>query len=100
MSDIADEIAVGIYGKSGRANAPENQNAQFQHGFKVGAALENREAFAAIHDEWRVRTRLGGGTEDFHEWKRGLWAAVLQKVVGQALSRLPAGRRFSQPTNP
>jgi hypothetical protein len=89
--DIADEIALDIYGKSGRANAPENQNAQFQDGFKVGAALENREAFDAIHDEWLCRGSLGGSSEDFHEWKRGLWAAVLQKSVAKALTGAKTG---------
>jgi len=36
MKDIAEEITRGTYGKSGRANVPENQNPEFQAGYKRG----------------------------------------------------------------
>lgn len=81
--DIAERVALASYGKSGRANAPCNQNPDFQAGYAAGSTLtgENGDAMMAIENEY---ARIGAPDvipDSFKEWKRGMWAAVLQKAA-------------------
>jgi hypothetical protein len=85
-NDFAEQMALGVYGKSGRANAPENQNEDFKHGYAVGVEIE--DAMQAIRQEWIRLGRPEKHSKSFEEWKRGMWAALLQRRVAEALIRV------------
>jgi len=83
MNDVAEAIALGVYGRTSRVNSPQNQSEDFQAGFKVGCGLSGSERIDAIQDEWKRRGCPHGGPafERFREWKRGMWAAVFQTIT-------------------
>lgn len=77
---LAEMIAQGVYGKSGDPDAPENQNPDFQSGYKIGMNSEST-SMDLIHQEW---IRIGSPVvppKSFEEWKRGMWAAVMKKIT-------------------
>lgn len=81
LTDLAEKLALGIYGKTGRVNSPQNNNDYFRAGFAVGCEIE--DVMQAISQEW---IRIGSPEtppQSFKEWKRGLWAARLQKTVAE-----------------
>lgn len=92
MTDLAEQIAQGVYGKSGRANAPDNDNPSFRAGFAVGMKIE--DVLSAITQEW---IRIGSPDyppKSFKEWKRGMWSAHLQKIIAQIKpDEFPDGRK-------
>lgn len=82
--DIAALMHKGIYGKSDKANSPENQTEEFQRGYADG--LTDTETDVLIEREW---TRIGQPTHEiptFREYKRGMWAAKMQATVVKAFT--------------
>lgn len=81
MSDLAETLHQASFHKSGRANAPENQNPHFQSGFKTASKyypkFDPLMIITAAHDAFGDDFP----EELFREWKRGLWAAVMQKAA-------------------
>ena len=79
--DLPAEIHHMTYGCSDKVNAPENQSKEFQAGYKVGMACDDRHA--SIHAEWLRRGSPTIPSPAFKEWKRGLWAASFQKIFAK-----------------
>lgn len=72
------------YGKSDAVNAPENQTAEFQAGYKAASMAD--DAMDLVWDEWVRRGSPTVQTEGFREWKRGMWAYRLQKSEAQGMT--------------
>lgn len=68
MSDLANLIHRAIYGRSDKANSPCNQSAEWQ-------------AADLIEMEWRRRDYCAADESNFKEWKRGMWAATMQRIL-------------------
>ena len=88
MSDLAENIHRAIYNKSGRINAnPGNEH--FEFGFSIGTKSSTDEG-APMEDltlSWFLHGKPRVGTTrwtEFEEWKRGYWAARLQRVCAEA----------------
>lgn len=81
MRDLAQLIHKGIYGKSDKANSPENQTEEFQRGFKFAMDNDEMESDQMIMQGWLMFGRLGYETSEFREWKRGMWAARMQRTI-------------------
>lgn len=73
-NSISEAIARGLYGRSDKPNAKENQTAEWQAGYKHG--LIEQDGGEAIDAEFTRRGCVM--SEGFREWKRGLWAAIMQ----------------------
>lgn len=86
MKDIAGNIHRGIYGKSDKANASENQSEEFQTGFAIGK--ENDPAYITA-EYWRRGEPIPDTPEfaQFEEWKRGFWAGRIQESVAKFYER-------------
>lgn len=83
IESLASRLHRWTYGKSDSANAVENQSAEFQAGYK--AAMES-DSDDLIYDEWQRRGSPTFQTEDFREWKRGMWAFRLQQAEAKGLT--------------
>ena len=74
--DHAGRIHRDKYGRSDKVNAPENQNREFQDGYRTGVSSIAYQAQQIIKEELTLRVEvdddLGKG---FEEWTRGFWAA-------------------------
>lgn len=84
MRDIAADIHRVLHGGSDKANAPTNKDEDWQRGYKHGSEHEG-SGLAAIHFEWR---RIGSPKElpdSFRQWKRGFWAAKVQRAFAQTV---------------
>lgn len=79
-ADVPDRIARALHGKGDKANAIENQTAEFQAGYAEGLTNQAANGLAAITAEWRRRGSPDELTDDFREWKRGYWAARMQRA--------------------
>lgn len=68
-----------MYGKSDKVNAVENDNPDFKSGYDC--AMGTPGTLDAIGDEWEQRGRPeeGDALAKFREWKRGFWAAKMQR---------------------
>lgn len=84
MRDIAAMIHKATYGHSDKANAPENQSKEFQEGYAAG--LTDVKTDELILQAWIRFGKLGYETPLFREYKRGMWAAKMQRTIGEALS--------------
>ncbi len=85
-NSIASQVHRAIYGKSDAVDAPENQNEEFQAGWKAG--LEStQEAPEVIEAEWIRRGSPLVECPNFHEWKRGYWAQQMQAVERKMLEK-------------
>jgi hypothetical protein len=80
--DTAGRVHREKYGKSDKRNAPENQNPEFQDGYRIGVDSLGFDARKVIEGEFLLRVEvdddLGKG---FEEWSRGFWAARSQLIV-------------------
>lgn len=87
MNDFASHIHKFCYGKSDSVNAAENQSPDFQRGYQAGMNCSDDDGRVdLICDEW---TRIGKPDhipDSFAEWKRGMWAAVFQKLTAKLMS--------------
>lgn len=84
--DLCNKIAIGIYGKPGNPEAPENQREDFKAGYAVGLEVDPGGSMDAIHREW---ARIGEPEllpNSFMEWKRGMWAAVMKVTLSRSSS--------------
>jgi hypothetical protein len=82
---LPELIARAIHKKSGSANAAENQGADFQAGYRVGASSgETWEG--AITREWERIGAPNPPTESFLEWRRGFWSARMQRTIPELYS--------------
>ena len=77
MKDIAELIHRATYGKTGNVNAAENDNAEFKAGYAIGMKAE--AGAELIEPEFIRRGRVY--SDGFREWKRGMWAGVMQKTT-------------------
>lgn len=75
MKSISSSLARALYGKSDKANDRENQSDEWQAGYKHGLAARGSES---IEQEWERRGRVMSA--GFREWKRGMWAAAIQRA--------------------
>lgn len=82
MKDIAAQIHRGLYKKSDKANAPENQSDEWQAGYAAGLAHE-RGGASMIFEEWERRGKPDEISDGFAAWKRGMWAATMQKLMAK-----------------
>lgn len=82
--DLAERIALGIYGKTDRANSPENANPDFQAGYQTGSESPLRP-MDLITREFNRRGQPCPVPASFLEWKRGMWAAKMQTAVARSL---------------
>ena len=68
-----------MYGKSDKANSPQNRNQEFQDGYAKGMeslAYNGRQVIAA---EDKIRKKVGDDLgAGFVEFKRGFWASRSQ----------------------
>ena len=72
---ISEAIARGLYGRSDKPNARENQSAEWQAGYKHG--LTAQDGGESIEAEFERRGCIM--SDGFREWKRGMWAAIMQR---------------------
>lgn len=79
--DFLERLAISLYGKTDKVNAAENDNPDFLAGFDIGMS-EDSKSTDAITREWvgRGQPESGEALEKFREWKRGFWAATMQKA--------------------
>jgi hypothetical protein len=80
--DHAGRVHREQYGRSDRLNAPENQNREFQDGYRTNVDSLGFDAQKLIEEKFLLRVEvdddLGKG---FEEWKRGFWAARNQLIL-------------------
>lgn len=88
--DTPERIHKAMFGKSGLANHPGNDNPEFKAGFEVGSKAKARESSDVFMPEWERRGRPQPPSIEYKryaEWKRGYWAARMQKAFGDAATR-------------
>ena len=80
--DTAGRIHRDQYGRSDKVNAPENQNREFQDGYRAGVDTLGEDAIKMIIEEGHLRTEIGDDlSKGFDEWERGFWAARCQMAA-------------------
>ena len=80
--DTAGRIHRDQYGRSDKVNAPENQNREFQDGYRAGVDTLGEDAIKMINEEGHLRTEIGDDrSKGFDEWERGFWAARCQMAA-------------------
>lgn len=80
--DRVGEHHFKLYGKSDKANARGNQNAEFQAGYAWGVRSFAYDCEKIIEEEHALRKKVNGDRQNgFAEWKRGFWAARSQMVA-------------------
>lgn len=86
MSDLAEKLHRALWGRSGRANAPGNQSEDFQAGFDAADERDDPALGGQLTDEWNRRGQPEQFTPEwrrFSEWKRGLFAARMQRICAE-----------------
>lgn len=73
---ISEAIARGLYGRSDKPNAKENQSAEWQSGYEHG--LTSQDGAESIEAEFVRRKCIM--SDGFKEWKKGMWAAIMQRA--------------------
>jgi hypothetical protein len=76
MNSISTSIARALYGRSDKANDKANQSAEWQAGYKHG--LVAQDGGESIDAEFKRRDCVM--SEGFREWKKGMWAAIMQRA--------------------
>lgn len=84
--DISATLARSLYQSSDKANAPENQSQDWQAGYAYGCALSAKQNSGIDHIRAEYARRgspdaEGDEWDRFKGWKRGFWAASIQKAV-------------------
>jgi hypothetical protein len=97
--DIAGNVHRKYYGKSDKANAPENQNREFHDGYSAGVDSLGFDAREVIEEESSLRNEIGDDLgKGFEEWERGFWAARSQLAAADVKKRTKymkiSGRTF------
>ena len=75
-NSISESIARALYGRSDKPNASENQSKEWQAGYKHG--LTAQDGGECIDAEFTRRRCVM--SEGFREWKKGMWAAIMQRA--------------------
>jgi hypothetical protein len=76
QEDHAGRSHPDKYGRSDKVNAPENQNREFQDGYRAGAGSMAYRTEQIIEEELMLRVEVSDDPCDgFDEWQRGFWAA-------------------------
>lgn len=75
-NSISEAIARGLYRRSDKPNAKENQSEEWQAGYKHG--LTAQDGSESIESEFARRGCIM--SEGFREWKKGMWAAIMQRA--------------------
>lgn len=99
MKDLAEIIHQGIFKRSSRANAPENDNPHWRLGFYAGQFAQSHkedEEDGFHHPLWiatwqgyeRGIARGEFTPEDWREWKQG-WHSARMQIVCANLSHEP-----------
>lgn len=82
MVSLAEAIAQASYGKSADPAHPDNTNADFQAGYKVG--IVGSQTNTAFEWEYAARGCPDPLTPDefasWKEWKRGYWAGTFTSL--------------------
>lgn len=73
---ISESCARALYGRSDKANAIENQSAEWQAGYKHGST--SQDGGESINAEFARRGCVM--SDGFREWKKGMWAAIMQRA--------------------
>ena len=80
--DTAGGVHREKYDKSDKLNAPENQNPEFQDGYRIEVDSLGFDARKVIEEEFLLRVEVNDDLgKDFEEWSRGFWAARSQLIV-------------------
>ena len=80
--DTAGNVHRQLYDKSDKVNACENQNKEFQEGYRTGASSIGYDALKVIEEEHALRKETRDNiSAGFVEWKRGFWAARSQCIL-------------------
>jgi hypothetical protein len=80
--DVAGNVHRKLYGMSDKINAPENQNREFQEGYRVGASSMAYSAELVLKEEFILRIEVDDDLDKgFDEWQRGFWAARSQSIL-------------------
>jgi hypothetical protein len=96
--DHCGNIHRQLHGRSDKANAIDNQNADFQEGYAWG-----RETFAyngelVLKAEIAFRAEFNLSANGFNEFKRGFWAARTQiSAAGIRKHRIPGDHSRASP---
>jgi hypothetical protein len=86
--DIAGRIHRDEYGLSDKLNAPENQNHEFQDGYRAGVETLGHDAVKMINEEGHLREEVGDDLgEEMAERVRGFWAARCQMAAAGIKNR-------------
>ena len=79
--DRVENTTSKLYGKSDKANARGNQNAEFKPA-TPGECGRSLTIAKIIEEEHALRKKVNGDRQNgFAEWKRGFWAARSQMVA-------------------
>jgi hypothetical protein len=89
--DHCGNVHRKYYGKSDKANAPENQNADFQSGYAWGIETFAYDADKALKAEIELRGEFKLTVNGFDEFKRGFWSARTQMSCAQIKKRRIGG---------
>ena len=95
-NSISEAIARGLYGRSDKPNAKENQSAEWQAGYKHG--LTAQDGVESIDAEFERQGCIM--SDGFQEWKKGMWAAIMQRselAAENDQSLATAGAGLSKP---
>lgn len=76
--DHCEAVHRKLYGKSDKANAFENQNADFREGYDWGIQTFAYDAEKVLKAELDFRAEFKMTGRGFNEWKRGFWSARSQ----------------------
>ena len=100
--DVAGNVHRKLYGMSDKINAPENQNREFQEGYRVGASSMAYSAELVLKEEFILRIEVDDDLDKgFNEWQRGFWAARASALSSFPLAGIASATSFSGrlPTN-
>ena len=80
--NVAGNVHRKLYGVSDKINAPENQDREFQEGYRVGASSMAYSAELVLKEEFILRIKVDDDLDKgFDEWQRGFWAARSQSIL-------------------
>ena len=92
--DHCGKIHKEKYGKSDKANASENQNADFQEGYAWGIETFAYHSITVLKAEIEFRGEFKLTDNGFSEFERGFWAARSQMAAAGVKKRRIPGDPF------
>lgn len=90
---ISEKLAKWSYGKSDKVNAAENRSDGFQRGYRTALSNPGIDVLDLISAEWNRIRQPNNFPEDFKDFKRGLWAASLQRAEARLTRHTPELRK-------